>query len=167
MQKQKSVLINDVQVPILVEGGEIWYPLSYIFEKVMTIKTSANQLFKLEDIKQLIKRNKVDYGYSTGGIQNTYCINDEGLKKILGNSKIGRLSIEQKRGMNKLLEYLGMELIMEDERFIKTLSKEEIINYTEYIQDCIQDVLEEKGSMIRIILITCATFLPYYIGIFF
>ena len=162
---QKEIKINDVKIPIIEESEVIYYPISYMGDKILLKDLTANQLIR-NGYGEYIKQLNIDYGEYTGGIQNTYCISESGLKVILKKSKIGRLSIEQKRAMNKVLEYLGLDLIMEDERFIKNLEKVKIIKYSGYIQDCINDVLKDNPNIIWQKCGKCNNYYPYHINFF-
>lgn len=162
---QREVVINDVSVPIIEEKGGLWYPISYIGKKVLLKELAPAQL-RQNGYEEYIKEFIIDYGENTGGILNAFCISEEGLKVILGNSKIGRLSVDQKKAMNGLLSYLGMELILEDERFIKTVLQDKILEYTEYIRDCIQDVLNIDPNIIWQRCSKCGNYYPYHINFF-
>ena len=161
--QQKEIIINEVSIPVIEEGGVVWYPVSYMGREVLLKSLSPSQL-RDNGYREYIKMFKVDFGEYM--IQDTYCINEDGLKIILRNSKIGRLSVEQKRAMNKVFTHLNMELIMEDERFIKTISKEKILQYPEYIQDCIQDVLNDQPDTIWQRCGKCNNYYPYHVNFF-
>jgi hypothetical protein len=80
-----------------------YYPASYLLEKVLLRSSYTPQIIK--NYKKYIEKFSIDYGYNTGGIQDVYCISEEGLRLILHNGKVGRLSIEQRKAMNGLLEF--------------------------------------------------------------
>lgn len=162
---QRAIQIGEIIIPVIEEGSELWYPISFIGNKVLLKNLSPLQL-KKNGYEGYIKEFEIDYGDNTGGVQNTYCISRNGLKIILNNSKIGRLNIDQKKAMNKVLEYLGMELIIEDNRFIKILSKKEILKYPEFIQDCIQDVLNDNPNIIWQRCSKCNNYYPYHTNFF-
>ena len=92
---QKEIIINDVNVPIIENGG-LWYPISYLGNKILLKNLAPSQL-RQNGYGKYMKEFKIDYGENTGGILKAYCISEEGLKIILNNSKIGRLSVKQKR----------------------------------------------------------------------
>lgn len=162
---QEKITINNVALPIIKEGGEVYYPISFIGNKVLLKDLSGNQLVK-NGYGKYIKQFEIDFGEKSGGIQLTYCISEEGLRIVLNNSKIGRLSLEQKKAMNKVLEYLGMEVILEDERFIKTIDKQSILNYSEYIQDCIDETLQKNPDILWQKCSKCNNYYPYHINFF-
>lgn len=161
---QKEIIINQTSVPIIEEGGR-WYPIRFMGNRILLKDLSPAQL-RQNGYGEYFKEFEVDFGEDTGGIQNTYCISEEGLKVILGNSKIGRLSVEQKKAMNGLLDYLGEDLIIEDERFIKSISENEIHRYSEYIQDCIQDVLNDNPNILWQRCSKCGNYYPYHVNFF-
>jgi len=164
---QDEIIINDVKIPVIKESEVIYYPISYMGSKVLLKILTGNQLIK-NGYGEYIKELNINYGEDTGGLQNTYCISENGLRVILKNSKVGRLKVEQKRAMNKVLEYLDMETIIEDERFIKTINinKNKILEYSEYTQDCINDVLQEDTNIIWQKCGKCNNYYPYHVNFF-
>ncbi len=166
LDNQSEILIGNVKVPIIKDEGITYYPISFIMEKVLLKKTSQGGLQK--DYSQYIKKYKIDYGLYTGSIQNVYCISEEGLKQVLNNSKIGRLSIAQRKAMNVLLEYLHMDVISEDDRFLKRVSEEMLSkwNYNEYIKDCITYVLEIEPDIVWQKCSKCNNYYPYHVNFF-
>ena len=165
MAKQTEVSINNVNVPMIEEGEVRYYPISYIGSKVLLKNLTGNQLTQ-NGYGEYVKQFEVSYGLGTGGIQNSYCISEDGLKIILSNSKIGRLSLEQKRAMNGLLIYLGERLICEDERFSYDVPIGVVKKYTEYIQDCIKEVLEVDAGIVWQKCSKCNCYYPYHINFF-
>ncbi len=162
---QREVVINEIKIPVIEERSELWYPISYMGDKVLLKDLSPAQL-RQNGYGKYFKEFEIDFGEYTGGLQNTYCTSEEGLKVILGNSKIGRLSIEQKKAMNGLLIYLEMELIIEDERFVKNITQEKILKYSEYIQDCIKDILKDDPNILWQRCSKCGNYYPYHINFF-
>ena len=163
--KQEEVLIGEVKVPVIREDGELYYPISFVMSKVLFKKTDQGGLHK--EYSQYIKKYKINYGSSAlGGTQEVNCVSEEGLKKILDNSKIGRLKVFQKKAMNILLEYLHMDVICEDDRFVNTVSEEEISKYSEYIRDCITYVLEGGSDIVWQKCTKCNNYYPYHINFF-
>jgi len=161
---QEKVNISDIEVPIINEEEIIYYPISFIMTKVLLKQTNTVSLQK--EYSQHIKKFFIDYGFTTGGIQEVYCISEEGLKTYLQNSKIGRLNIEQKRAMNTLLEYLHMDVISEDDRFIKRVPEGYIDKYNIYIKDCIEYVLENNPDIVWQKCTKCGNYYPYHINFF-
>ena len=162
--KQEELEIRDVKMPIIKDNNIIYYPISYIMEKVLLKSTGQAGLQK--EYSQYINKFNIDYGLFSGGTQETNCISEEGLKKTLENSKIGRLNIDQRKAMNSLLEYLHMDTICEDDRFIKNVSKEVINKYNIYIQDCIEYVLKEDPNIVWQRCTKCNNYYPYHINFF-
>ena len=144
---QTEVNINGVSVPIIKDEGVKYYPISYVGEKVLLKYLAGGQLIN-NGYGDYIKTFSVDYGEATGGYQDTYCISEDGLKKILKNSRIGSLSVDQKKAMNKLLLHLDLPMICEDERFTYTVTQKMTTKHNEYIQDCINEVLEENPGIV-------------------
>ncbi len=161
---QEEIKIGDVNVPIIKDNNDIYYPISYLMDKVLFKKTGVVGLQK--EYSQYIKKYEINYGINNGSIQEVNCISKEGLKEILRHSKIGRLSVEQKRAMNVLLEYLHMDVISEDDRFIKKVSEEVVKSYNEYIRDCINYVLKQEPNIIWQKCSKCENYYPYHENFF-
>jgi len=165
LQEQERVIIGEISVPVIREDDVIYYPISFVMEKVLLKKTGQKGLQKES---QYIKNFKIDYGWDTGGTQNVNCISEEGLRRALNNSKIGRLSVEQRKAMNVLLDYLHMDLISEDDRFLNKVS-EEMLNkwkYNEYIMDCIKYVLDNEPDIVWQKCTKCGNYYPYHTNFF-
>jgi hypothetical protein len=162
---QEYVRINDVNIPIVKDEGLIYYPISFVGDKVLLKDLKGNQLIK-NGYGDYIKQLKIDYGETTGGIQKTFCISEDGLKEILKRSKIGRLSVEQKVAMNGLLKYFGMEKIDTGERFIDSLEEDKIKQYSVFIQDCISEVMKEKPTVKWQKCTKCNNYYPYDVNFF-
>ena len=161
---QEKRLIGEITIPVIRESDVTYYPISFIMEKVLLKKTKVSTLQK--EYSQYISKYRINYGKDTGGIQNVSCISEYGLKEVLGNSKIGRLSVEQKVAMNVLLEFLQMDVISEDDRFIKKVSDNVINGYNEYIKDCISFVLNDDPDIVWQKCTKCGNYYPYHINFF-
>jgi len=163
--KQEEILIGDVKVPVIGDDNVLYYPISFIMSKVLLKKTGQNDLQR--DYSQYIKKYDVNYGRDTGGMRyDVYCVTEEGLKLILGNSKLGRLDVDQRKAMNVLLEHLGMETVCEDKRFVKSIPVELINKYNEYIRDCITYVLGVEPDVVWQKCTKCNNYYPYHINFF-
>jgi len=163
--KQEEILIGEVNVPVIREDMELYYPISFIMSKVLLKKTGQNNL--QQEYSMYMNKYKINYGSSAlGGTQEVNCVSEEGLKLILGNSKLGRLDIDQRKAMNVLLEHLGMETICEDSRFIKNVPVETINKYNEYIRDCITYVLKIEPDIVWQKCTKCNNYYPYHINFF-
>jgi hypothetical protein len=145
---------------MIYSGNKMYYPVSYIGSKVLLKDLKPNQL-RENGYGDYLKQFRIDYGEGTGGVQDTYCIEKNGLREVLGNSKVGRLSVEQKVAMNGLLKYLGMETIDVEERFINRLSEDKIKEYNVFIQDCIYEVLKENPNIKFQKCTKCGNYYPY------
>jgi hypothetical protein len=162
---QDFVEVNQVRLPIVKEGGEIYYPVSYLGSRVLLKDLKGNQL-KRNGYGEYLKQFEIDFGEGIGGINLSYCISEVGLRKILSNSRIGGLSEDQKIAMNGLLKYLGMELISIDERFVNSISNEVIESYNEYIRDCINDILKDIPEVMWQKCSKCGNYYPYHLNFF-
>lgn len=164
---QEEILIGEVKVPVIREEDVLYYPISFVMSKVLLKKTDQGGLHK--HYSEYIKKFKINYGSAIeGGTQEVNCISEEGLKKVLNNSKTGRLKINQKKAMNLLLERLHMDLISEDDRFLNKVSKEILDKwkYNEYIRDCIEYVLDGEPDIIWQKCTKCGNYYPYHVNFF-
>lgn len=162
--EQEEIIINNVEIPIIKEEGEIWYPIKYMSRRVLLKDMTANQLIK-NGYGEYIKQFEIDFGKDTGAIQFTYCINTKGLKQVLSKSKIGKLNIEQKKAMNNVLDHLRVDKkICECDRF--TYKIPNINKYNEYIQDCINDIMLENPNIMWQQCSKCNNIYPYHINFF-
>jgi len=137
---QKEIIINNVKVQVIEENEVEYYPMKYMFQKVMLRTTKANVLGDKEEYKKSFKHFDVDYGRGTGGIQNVSCISREGIIKYLSNPKsiqLGRLNTEQKLALNSLLTYFELKI----DNYINTYEIDI------YIQDCIDNVVNEYDNI--------------------
>lgn len=161
---QEEIKIGDVNVPVVRNSDEVYYPINFVMKNILLKKTGASGLQK--EYSLYIKKFKIDYGTGAGGIQNVNCISEDGLKEILKHSKVGRLSVDQRKAMNILLEYLHMDVISEDDRFIKHINRDMIERYNEYIKDCIDHVLEINPDIVWQKCTKCGNYYPYHINFF-
>ncbi|WP_299831327.1 hypothetical protein [uncultured Metabacillus sp.] len=163
---QKEVLIGDIVVPIIEDGGDKYYPISYVSDKVLLRKGNVILQSNYETYKDKIKIFTLDYSFINGGIQEVKCVNEQGLKDVLKKSKIGRLNVEQRKAMNILLRYLNVEQVSEDEQFINCISEDELNNYSLFIKDAIVDVLKEYPNTKFQRCSKCNTYYPLHENFF-
>lgn len=135
MYEQKQTIINEVQVPYIINEGVEYYPANFILTKVLGRNANTKDINR-DYLLEYIKSFKVDYGYDTGGIQNVKCMSKDGFILYLDKSKLGKLNENQRKAMNELYKHLGVDKKINDNEF---LSKKVITRYT---QDCINEVLE-------------------------
>lgn len=112
--KQKSIYIGDVDVPVIEDGGDEWFPISYIATKVL-LRNGKGLISKSNKDKYSNYINQYIIKFGESNIQETNCISKEGLIKLLSNTQVGRLKIEQRKSQNKLHKYLGIDLLPVDE----------------------------------------------------
>ena len=159
---QEEIIINDVKIPIIKDGEVIYYPISYIGSKVLLKILTGNQLIK-NGYSEYIKEFEVNYGEDTGGLQNTYCISEDGLRVILKNSKIGRLKVEQKRAMKGLCEYLGIEIDVDfNAKFKDNITEEELESHDFWSKECINIFVENNNNIIWQKCNQCGKYYPYH-----
>lgn len=136
--EQDLILISNVIVPIIIDEGEKYYPISYITTNVL-LRTNKNSLINKtnrEKYKKYIKQYDIDFGIN--GIQKTNCISKEGLEIALNKTEASRLTVEQRKSQNELHKHLGLPLLTEREWVIDELSKEFFKEHEKYVQDIIK-----------------------------
>lgn len=159
---KQMIIINNVEVPVEKEKNMIWYPISYFGSKVLLKSLSGNQLIN-NGYEMYIKQFKIDFGMCSGGLQDTYCINEKGLKIILKNSNITRLSTEQKKAMKEVCNYFNIKIdINLAEKFINNISESEWENYNFWEKECIQVLLKEMPDIIWQKCSKCNKYYPYH-----
>lgn len=144
---QKNIKVENYNLPIIVDGHNTWYPITFVFEKIIK-SSSTNGIIK--KYKDYIRKYEVDYSQELNmkNIQNSNCICKEGLIKVLNNMNIGAYYVDRKEKLNLIRSLVGIELIDVRESVI---SVEEfdwrlIENYDEYIKDII---IKCKGSFTK------------------
>lgn len=168
MVEQKTIELCGVKIPIIIEDGVEYYPISYLSEKVLLRKGSILPNNKnTEKYSSYIKKYVIDMSFLNAGKQECRCISFDGLKEILLNLRSGRLSKEQKRRMNLLNKYLDVnkEVVVKD-RFCNKPSANIINTYSEFIKDAIQDVLLENEDIIWQCCNKCGNIYPFHENFF-
>lgn len=162
--KQKEIRINEVFIPVIEEGGEIWYPISYMGSKVLLKSLTGNQLIE-NGYGEYIKMFEVDFRkvVNTQGTQNTYCISEEGLKIVLNGSKIGRLSVEQKKVMKSVCKYIGLIINIDtEEQFLDNYEEELWRQYDFWSVECIEALLKAEPNIKWQRCTKCGRYYPYH-----
>ncbi|MGG3890342.1 hypothetical protein [Metabacillus fastidiosus] len=144
---QKEIKIGEITIPIIEHDDKAYYPISYISKKILLRKGNIILKSNYEEYKEYVNVFQLDYTFAEGGIQNVKCISEEGLKKVLTKSKIDRLTMEQRSSMNILLEYLQMGKINEEEQFIVKLNKDKLKEYSLFLRDAIEDILNTNPNI--------------------
>lgn len=166
MIKQNNIEIGDKILPEITCNQIVYYPFSYTIEQILVKKKQPIKKLKENGYNNYIVKLCVDYGFKGGGLQNTYCISKEGLVILLNSSYIGGLTIEQKKSMNLLLDYFGMDLINEKPRFINNYDYEDSDEYDEFIKDCITETLKLDGSLEWQLCKDCERYYPLHTNFF-
>lgn len=158
---QKEIEINKVKIPVIIEGKEGWYPISYIGSKVLLKELAGNQLIR-NGYGEYIKQFNIDYGENTGGIQNTYCISEDGLKKILMNCKLGRLNVEQKIAMKEVCKFIKLDIIIDtEEKFLDSYPENKWREYDFWSVECIESILLHNKNIKWQRCSKCGNYYPY------
>jgi len=161
--EQEKIKISKIDVPIIIdEGGEKYYPIRYIGDKVLLKNLTGNQLIK-NGYGQYIKQFNVDFGEGTGGIQSTYCVSEIGLKEILSKSRIGGLSVEQKKVMNTVCKYIGLNIEIDtEEKFLDSYPESKWREYDFWDAECIESILEKLPDIQWQRCSKCGNYYPYH-----
>lgn len=158
---QKEIEINKVKIPVIIEEKDAWYPISYIGSKVLLKELAGNQLIR-NGYGEYIKQFNIDYGENTGGIQNTYCISEDGLKKILMNCKLGRLNVEQKIAMKEVCKFIKLDIIIDtEEKFLDSYPEDKWRKYDFWSVECIESILLHNKNIKWQRCSKCGNYYPY------
>ena len=144
---QKNIKIGDMLLPEIKYKDNIYYPLTYIFEKVLLKNKQSVITLKKRGYEEYLIQFKVNFDFSNGGVHNTYCISKVGLTELLKISNIGGLTVEQKKGMNYILNYFELDLIDEKPRYLDNVDYKNNNTYDEFEKDCIKETLKLDNSL--------------------
>lgn len=159
---QKEIVLNGVNFPVIIEGKEVWYPISYMGSKVLLKDLTPSQLIK-NGYDEYIKQFNIDYGEGIGGVQTTYCISEDGLKEILKNSRLGRLNVDQRKAMKEVCKYLGLDIKIDTkEKFIDSYPEDKWCKYDFWSVECIESVLKENQNIKWQKCSKCGRYYPYH-----
>ena len=142
MEKQKNIQLGEVLLPEIKHKKITYYPLSYVIEKVLLKKGQSLSKLKENGYGDYIEKLSVNYNFNKSETQTTNCISREGLIKMLENSNIGGLSVNQRKSMNLLLDYLNLDTVSEKPRFVNTYNYANSGKYDEFEVDCIEGALK-------------------------
>lgn len=163
---QDIVEIGNVLIPIIrEENGTSWYPITYIYEKVLLRQKKVSQSFK-KNYKDYVGCKTVDFTWITDkpNIQKCNCISEDGLVLLIDNMYHRSFSKESMKGLNNLREYLHMDKL--DEDIYVVFDKEQqcniIKNYNIYIQDCIKEILKSAPNIKWFKCNKCGNYYPYH-----
>lgn len=143
--QQKNIWIGDVEVPIIVDGGEEWFPVSYITTKVLLRSGKGAFINKnnREKYKEHLRVFKIKFGDKN--TQSSRCISKEGLILALSTSYIGRLNVHQRISQNSLHKYFGLPLLPTDEQDSNYFNQEWISGYSEYEWNVIESEMNNSN----------------------
>lgn len=138
LYEQVNIELSNVLTPTIHEGGDAYYPISYLGDKILFKDLSPSQL-KQNGYSEYIKSYKIKYDEKN--IQDTYCISEYGLKKILKNSKINRLNLKQKIAMKNLCKYLELDIYIDlKENFLDKFDNWHTYDF--WSKECIEEYLK-------------------------
>lgn len=158
---QSSVNICDVDIPVIVEDDVKYYPVSYMGNKVL------HRQLKYPDIKdrgynQYCKKYFIKF--DENNIQESWCISEEGFKRLLTNTKVNKLR-NNKQAMQNVCDYFGLVIEIDlNEKFISKY--EDWIKYDFWIKECIESLLETEPVENWQRCGKCGQYLPYHENFF-
>lgn len=164
--KQKNVNLDGIILPEIRYNKRAFYPLTYVYDKILLKGKQNVSLLKERGYENDLVQLKVDFNFNNGGTHNTYCITIDGLIRLLKSSNIGGLTVDQKKGMNLLLEYLGQDLIDEEPRFLDDFEYESVGTYDEFEKDCIRETLKLDNDLIWQRCKNCGKYYPLHSNFF-
>lgn len=164
--KQDNIKIGDILLPEIKYKDDVYYPLTYVFKKVLLKNKQSVNALKKRGYEEYLTQFKVNFNFNNGGIHSTYCISKVGLIELLKTSNIGGLTVEQKKGMNSILEYFDLHLIDEEPRFLDNVNYENDNTYTEFEKDCIKETLKLDNNLQWQRCKNCGKYYPLYNNFF-
>lgn len=145
--KQNNIEISDMILPEIKYKDDIYYPLTYVFEKILLKNKQSVSTLKKRGYEEHLMQFKVNFNFNNGGTHNTYCIATNGLIKLLNLSYVGGLSVKQKKNMNLLLDYFNQDFIDEQPRYKNNIDYETSKDYDEFEKDCISETFKHFGDL--------------------
>lgn len=164
--KQELIEIGQTLLPEISYEKQKYYPLSYVFEKILLKNKQSIKLLKERGYDNDLRQFKVDFNFNDGGTHNTYCITKKGLIDLLSKSNVGGLTVEQKQGMNSILEHFNLDLIDEEPRYLDRINYKDDDTYDEFEKDCIEETLKLDNNLIWQRCKDCGKYYPLH-GNFF
>lgn len=155
--KQISITLGDLSLPVIVDKGNEYYPVSTISYNIL--KRNSSIISKNKKGVYETKLYNIDYSYCNGGVQQVNCINRTYLIEILNSLRLGAMSSEQRNNLNYLREYFGLDKVSDDERII---NKYDYIHYNEFIQDAIKEVFDEDENIKWQLCSKCNNYYPFH-----
>lgn len=130
--EQTQVKIGEIEVPIIIDADEEWFPVTFITTKVLLRDSKWSLINKTnrEKVNTYLRKFKITFGKRNAQVSN--CINKKGLIEILKNTQVSRLSIDKRDHQNHLHGYLGIELLPTEESKIKKQKDERFKIFEKY-----------------------------------
>jgi len=160
---QNYVNVGEFEMPVWEdEGGEVWYPISYINQKIMN-----RQGIKATEMKKYSEYiSKKDLLFKESPFKENTCnvINRQGIELWIKGMKIGRMDDTQMNNLNELCEVLKLDYQVKTNKIVirynnLNLNKDD---YTIYEWDCIQSHLSKLNSMNNSNFKLCTTCQRYF-----
>ena len=163
---QKNIKLENCVLPVISCNKDTYYPLSYVYNKILLKSKQNISLLKKNGYKEYLMSFEVDFDFNGGGTQKTYCISKKGLIDLLSKSNVGGLTVEQKQGMNSILEYFELDLVDEYPRYLDKINYKADNTYDEFEKDCIEETLKLDNDLIWQRCKDCGKYYPLH-GNFF
>ena len=126
--ENKIIELDGVQIPYIInDEGIEFYPIKYLFEKVLL--KARIQMHKKKKYITNVRKYIIDFEFLGTSKQECLCVNKAGLIDFSKSIKTSRLSELQAKRHDLLCEMIGSQF--------KFIDRSEVDNYDEYIIDCI------------------------------
>lgn len=157
--KQETVKIGEIDVPIIIEGGVKYYPISFIVQKILL--RHKNGLIPTQEIRNGYNDIKLfEIKYGENNYQNSNCISESSLIKRLEKTQQGRLSVEKRKNQNILHTYLKIPLLTEKEVVINSIPDEEFNLHDPFTKDVITDIVNTNKDVKFMLCSDCEKYHP-------
>lgn len=143
--QQQYLKIGKIEMPVIVDNNETYYPISFVSEKILL--RTGNIVNKSNKDKYNLYIRMLEVNFGVHGIHKTNCISTEGLKKILENVELRRLSVKQRKSQNRLMKHLGLALLPINEFITESINANELHKHDNYTISLIETIMKEKESV--------------------
>lgn len=166
--KQETIRIGQVDIPIINDGDNTWYPISYICQKVIH-RTSLDKK-QLTKYKDNVQKYLIDFTTKSNcnhnNIQECWCFNYQGITEFINTLKVGSLNLQQKQILNELCKLLKIDRVfIEKDKFVDNIqinSKD----YDEYTYNCVDEMIQENKDVKFQLCTKCNKYYPYHTNFF-
>jgi hypothetical protein len=145
-----------------MKGGKRYFPVAYLSDKILLRGSNILTPSRKVEFIDYIENFSVDFTFVNAGVQKTNCISEEGLSLVLEKQKLGSFDVKQRKALNEFYRYLNdsndnknktdtekdkqlkYKEVDEGENFIENINMNVIKTYSIYLQDVIEDSIENE-----------------------